>query len=143
MLERIGPATIAEISTLAKMMKHGENIRPYLNEFEQRVKRTEVREAGLEREREEREREEPRGVVAVVRNPTPPLPKQREEPAVAAPLLSPVEEVRREAPPPPPPPKPAVPLAAAAKPARPIGQGEFAYFRQRMAELAKKYPAPK
>ena len=54
MLERIGDATIAEISGLAKMMKKGENIRPFLNEFEERVKRTEIRERNLEREREER-----------------------------------------------------------------------------------------
>jgi hypothetical protein len=135
MLERIGPATIAEISTLAKMMKHGENVRPYLNDFETRVKRTAEREAGLEREREERERgdgERPPSreqVVAVVGHATPPPP----------PPPAPVAKPREELPPPPPAPF----AAAAAKPARPIGQGEFAYFRQRMAELAKKYPAPK
>lgn len=133
MLERIGPATIAEISTLAKMMKQGENIRPFLNEFEGRVKRTEVREAELEREREERKNEEP----ALLAPPPPPKP-----------VAKPVEEL----PPPPPPPaavaKPAEellppPPAAVPKPLRPIQQGEFARFRQRMEELAKKYPGPK
>jgi hypothetical protein len=124
MLERIGPATIAEISALAKMMKQGENIRPFVNEFEQRVQATEVREAGLERERNERE-----AVVAVVGSPSPP-PK----PADALPP-KPADAL------PPPPPKPAA--VAKANPLHPVDQAKFAQFRQRLEELAKKYPGHK
>ena len=136
MLERIGPATIAEISALAKMMKQGENIRPFVNEFEQRVQATEVREAGLERERNERE-----AVVAVVGSPSPPpkpvnaLPPPPPKPADALPPPpKPADAL-------PPPPKPAA--VAKANPLHPVDQAKFAQFRKRLEELAKKYPGPK
>lgn len=137
MLERIGPATIAEISALAKMMKEGNNIRPFVNEFEERVKGTEIREAELERERNGRE-----ALVAVVASspkPLTPPPK----PAVLSPPPKPLT-------PPPakvlsPPPKPVAALAPKAGVANPlpVDQAKFAQFRQRLDELAKKYPGPK
>jgi hypothetical protein len=133
MLEGIGPATIAEVSTLAKMMKHGENIRPFLNEFEERVKRTTVREADLERERQERlaaPPPPPPKAVEEVSPPPPPPPKPVEE--VVLPPLKPREEAA-----------PAFGGPVVAKPVRPINVRKFAQFRQRMEELAKKYPGPK
>ena len=135
MLERIGPATIAEISALAKMMKQGENIRPFVNEFEQRVQATEVREAGLERERNERE-----AVVAVVGSPSPPpkpvnaLPPPPKPADALPPPPKPADAL-------PPPPKPAA--VAKANPLHPVDQAKFAQFRKRLEELAKKYPGPK
>ena len=132
MLEKIGPATSAEISQLAKLMKNGENVRGYLNEFEERVKATKVRVARLEKEREERktsdeeskyeEEEEPQEVVA-------------EAPVrIAMPLPKP---------PSPPPAAIAQPQQQVAAPIAPVKPRTLAEFQQRLAELAKKYPAGK
>jgi hypothetical protein len=138
MLERIGDATIAEISGLAKMMKQGENIRPFLNDFEQRVKRTEVR----ERELEERKATPPKAVNVVDGLETKEEPVKESVPApvavpVAAPVPAPVAVPVKET--------VAKPIAqqGPAKPLRPIDLQKFADFRQRMDELAKKYPGPK
>jgi hypothetical protein len=144
MLDRIGPATIAEVSILAKMMKQGENIRPFLTDFEQRVKGTEVREAELETEKNERE-----AVVAVVAT-SPPKPVESSPPKpLALPPPKPLAPAKAE---------PALPQAAVAlpppkakaeaalppaNPLRPVDQAKFAQFRQRLEELAKKYPGPK
>ena len=124
MLEKIGPATSAEISELAKLMKEGENVRGYLNDFEARVEATKVRVSRLEKEREERktsdedskydEEESNEEIVAA------PLPKLKE---------------------PPPPPAPLAPMKAqVAAPVAPVKQRTLAEFQQRLAELAKKYP---
>ena len=135
MLERIGPATIAEVSALAKMMKEGENTRPFINEFEARVKQTEIRLDDLEKQREE-----PKPVIRVPEEPLPqpkPVIRVPEEP-----LPQPKPAIRvPEEPLPPRQPNPlvAAPIAAA----QAVEKGQYALFRQRMAELAKKYPAPK
>jgi hypothetical protein len=134
MLEKIGPATSAEISQLAKLMKNGENVRGYLNEFEERVKATKDRVARLEKEREERKTsdeeskyadEEPEEEVAAPPRPAIPVPK----------------------PPPPPPPAPALAQIqqqqAIAAPIAPVKHRSLAEFQQRLAELAKKYPGGK
>ena len=133
MLEKIGPATSAEISELAKLIKDGENVRPYLNEFEGRVKDTKVRVARLEREREERkisdedskynEEVESEEEVEAVPAPVPAA-------AIAAP------KPRMTFPPP-------AAIAEVGAPIAPVNPGKLAAFQQRLAELAKKYPTDK
>jgi hypothetical protein len=129
MLEKIGPATSAEISELAKLIKNGENVRGYLNEFEARVEATKVRVARLEKEREERKTSDEES-------------KYDEEESNEEVAAAPLEKPKDALPPPPPPPPAPVPRmkAQVAAPIAPVKPGTLAQFQQRLAELAKKYP---
>ena len=141
MLERIGPPTIAEISILAKMIKEGENIRPYLDDFEKRVKETEIRLAKLAKERQEsKEADADMEEAEAVKERVPivlPPPK---------PVVQEVIVEERMALPPPP--QKVVPLPAQqpqqqqqqGMPLMPADPGKFARFRARLAELSQKYP---
>ncbi len=143
MLERIGPATSAEISQLAKLLKDGENVRPYLNEFEERVQATKVRVARLERERQERKESESEESKSDMEEEEEVAVVARPAIAVAAPLPKPKEEVALPPPPPPPPPAPHGAPLPPAVPLKPTNPGKLAAFQQRLAELAKKYPGGK
>ena len=96
MLERIGPATIAEISTLAKMMRAGDDTRAYITDFEERVKRTKIRLDRLEQEkrereaRERRERQEAKEQDAEDFAPPPPPPARVPPPPARVPPPPPV-----------------------------------------------------
>lgn len=129
MLEGIGPATISEVSELARKMKVGENIRPFLNEFEERVEKTKVRVAKLAKEKEERkeaDREESKYDVE----------ESKEAEVVAKPAR--VIRFANERPPLPHRNAPVLAAAAPAKEAQ-VDPGKFARFQARLAELAKKY----
>ncbi len=149
MLEKIGPPTIAEISVLAKMMKDGENIRPYLNDFEGRVKQTEIRVAKLEKERQEREasdsKEEPEEVKLPPPPPRqlPPPPPARIVTEVQKPKEEPQVQQREDVPMLPPKPLVAQPPHRPPMGLMPVDPGKLAKFKARLEELSKKYPGQK
>jgi hypothetical protein len=143
MLERIGPATIAEISVLAKMMRDGDDIRTYVTDFEDRVKRTKVRLDRLDkekREREERDRRERQEAKEQDAEdfPAPPPrtampPPPRREAAPPPP--------RREAAPPPPRREPVPPPAFGAPPPPPkvasVRPDQYAQLLARLRHYAQ------